>query len=313
MATLAEIRDKVRRVTASGTSQLTDQQIDGYINTYYTSDFPQQLRILKLQDNYELTLEKGRAIYPIPWDQYSSFSGPAYIFGYPVWISQSQTEFYNQFPLYNNQQIVPGDGSAGPYQTTGGVTNINPGTVVVLANDVNNVTLTGRDNGLGSIDGTITGSVNYETGTITVNTSGNISPTESVSFQFNAMQWTRPNSLLIWDNQFVLRATPDQPYLLQLQAYRLPTTLFDATSQPLLDQWWQALAFGASKKIFEDRLDLESQQRVLPLLKEQLVYLQRSTLMELATQRAWTPYSRQLSYMTGDNTAGPGYGWWFGG
>jgi hypothetical protein len=313
MATLGEIRDKVRRLTASGPSQLSDAQIDTYINTYYTSDFPQQLRILKLQENYELTLERGKAIYPIPWEQYSSFSGPAYIFGYPIWISQSQAEFYNQFPLYDTQAFVQGNGTTGPFTTSGGPTNINPGTVVVFAVDENGATLQGRDDAEGSISGSLTGTVNYATGVISVSSPTIIPSTEQVSFQFNAMQWTRPNSLLIWDTQFVVRATPDQPYLLQLQAYRLPTTLIDSSSEPLLDQWWQALAFGAAKKIFEDRLDVESQAKVVPMLKEQLQYLQRSTLMQLAEQRPWTPYSRQLAAMTGSGAAGPGYGWWFGG
>jgi len=313
MAQLGQIRDKVRRLTASGPSQLSDERIDETINTYYLNDFPQQLRILKLQENYELTLERGRAIYPIPWESYTSFSGPAYILGYPIWISQDQTEFYNQFPLYDTETFVPGTGGTGPFTTSGGPTNINPGTVVVFAVDETGATLSGRDDGLGAITGDLVGSVDYSTGVISVTSPTNIPSTEQVSFQFNAMQWTRPNSLLIWDTQFIVRATPDRAYLLQLQAFRLPTALLSASSEPLLDQWWQALAFGAAKKIFEDRLDMESQGKIIPLLREQLNYLQRTTLMQLAEQRPWTPYSRQLQAMTGAGTAGPGYGWWFGG
>lgn len=313
MSTLAEIRDKVRKLTASGPNQLSNAEIDNYINTYYLNDFPQQLRILKLQDNFELTLTRGRAIYPIPWDQYTSFSGPAYIFGYPVWISQSQTEFYNQFPLYDTQVLVQGNDTTGPFTGVGGTTNINPGTVVVFAVDGNGETLTGRDDGLGQVLGGLSGTVDYENGSITVTASAAIPSSQQISFQYNGMQWTRPTSLLIWDNQFVLRATPDQPYLLRLQAYRLPTALLDSGDSPALFQWWQALAFGAAKKIVEDRLDIESQQKILPLLQEQLILAQRTTLMELSSQRPWTPYSTQLQYMTGMGQAGPGYGWWFGG
>ncbi len=48
--TLADIRKKVRNLTArQADEQITDAQIDQYINTYYLYDMPESLRLLKLK------------------------------------------------------------------------------------------------------------------------------------------------------------------------------------------------------------------------------------------------------------------------
>lgn len=311
MPSLADIRAKVRRLTASGPSQLTDVQIDAYINTYYLYDFPQQLRILKLQTNYQIPLEPGRAIYPIPWNEFTSFSGPAYIFGYNVWISQDQTSFYNYWPKNSQQAFIPADGTTGPYQTSLGVTNITPNTVYVSAETVAGLEV-GEDDGFGNIIGSITGAINYFTGDISVTTTAAVPAQSAVSIQFAGAQFTRPTSVLIWDNQFVFRPVPEISYLFEIQAFYYPTALLSAGQAPLLDQWWQALAFGAAKKIFEERMDQQQLAMVIPMLDEQLLFCQRTTLMELAQQRPWTPYSNQLAYQTGQNAPGQGgVGWWF--
>ena len=56
MTTLANIRSKVRLVTARpSTDQLTDAQIDNYVNTYYLYDLPESMRLLNLLDHYSFT------------------------------------------------------------------------------------------------------------------------------------------------------------------------------------------------------------------------------------------------------------------
>ncbi len=310
MATLAEIRDKVRRLTASGPSQLTDTQIDQYINTYYLYDFPQQLRILKLETNYQLQLEPGRATYPIPWNDFTSFSGPAYIFGYNVWIAQSQEQFYNYWPKFNQQFNVAGDGTTGPYTATLGVTNVTPNQVYVSAQTAGGLEF-GEDDGLGNIIGSISGTIDYFGGQATVTTTAAVAGGDEIAFQYASSQWSRPTSVLIWNSDFVFRAVPDQSYLFELQALFYPTALLSAGQGPLLDQWWQALAFGGAKKILEERMDQQQLAMLVPMLEEQLLFCQRTTLMELAQQRPWTPYSNQLAYQVGNNAAGQGNNWWF--
>lgn len=314
MSTLQTIRDKVRRLVAEDTQQLTDAQIDFFINTYYLNDFPQQLRLIKQQINYELPLVPGQGTYDVPWDLYTSFSGPAFVAGYPIFFSQSQQQFYQMFPEFQQQTYLVGDGTVGPYATSLQFPEITPGTVYVSALSALGNLMASTDNTLGSFTNStniVAGSfVNYATGSISITFSDVVAVGEPISIQYATGQFQRPQGLLLFDSEFQVRPVPDQSYLLVLQAYALPTTLMGDGSSPELPFWWQALAFGAAKKIFEERMDADQINKVMPMLREQLTYCQRTTLMENSQQRPTTPYSQQLAYQNGTNT-GLTTGYWY--
>lgn len=312
MTTLQSIRNKVRRLVAEDNQQLTDAQIDGYINTYYLNDFPQQLRLIKQQINYELALVPGQGTYAVPWDLYTSFSGPVYVAGYPIFFSQSQQQFYQMFPEFQQQAYLTGNGTAGPYTTTLQFPQITPGTVYVSALSGNTLLYSTDDtNGqFSNLNGVSVGStINYATGSLSLTFSSVIAAGEPISIQYATGQWQRPQGLLLFDSEFQVRPVPDQSYLLVLQAYALPTALING-QPPELSFWWQALAFGAAKKIFEERMDTDQINKVMPMLKEQLTYCQRTTLMEISQQRPTTPYSQQLAYQNGTNS-GLTTGYWY--
>ena len=313
MSTLQTIRDKVRRLVAEDTQQLTDAQIDFFINTYYLNDFPQQLRLIKQQINYELPLVPGQGTYDVPWDLYTSFSGPAFVAGYPIFFSQSQQQFYQIFPEFQQQTYLTGDGTVGPYATSLQFPEITPGTVYVSAISAAGNLLQSVDNNQGGFSNTLNlsalSTVNYATGSISLTFTDVVAAGEPISIQYATGQWQRPQGLLLFDSEFQVRPVPDQSYLLVLQAYALPTTLLDGQS-PELPFWWQALAFGAAKKIFEERMDSDQINKVMPMLREQLTYCQRTTLMENSQQRPTTPYSQQLAYQNGTNT-GLTTGYWY--
>lgn len=313
MPTLQAIRNKVRRLVAEDNQQLTNDQIDGYVNTYYLNDFPQQLRLIKQQINYQLPLVPGRGRYDVPWDSFTSFSGPAYIAGYPIFFSQSQQQFYQMYPEFQQQAYLTGDGTTGPYTTSLQFPQITPGTVYIsTVNGVGDL-LNSTDNGLGGWTDSIavpTGSIDYTTGAISITWDDVIPVGTPISIQYSTAQYQRPQAVLLFDSEFQVRPIPDQSYLLVLQAYALPTVMLASQSTPELPFWWQALAFGAAKKIFEERMDTEQINKVVPMLNEQLIYCQRTTLVELSQQRPTTPYSTQLAYQNGTNlslTAGYWY------
>lgn len=313
MANLQTIRDKVRRLVAEDTQQLTDQQIDFYINTYYLNDFPQQLRLIKQQINYELPLIAGQGTYDVPWNSYTSFSGPAYISGFPIFFSQSQQQFYMMFPEYQQQSYLTGNGTAGPYTTTLQYPQLTPGTIYISTVNGIGEPLNSTDDGEGAWNNTVdvaAGSIVYSTGTISITWDDVIPAGTPISIQYSTGQWQRPQGLLLFDSEFQVRPVPDQSYLLVMQAYALPTTLIASADIPELPFWWQALAFGAAKKIFEERMDTDQISKILPMLKEQLLYCQRTTLMELSQQRPTTPYSQQIAYQNGTNT-GLTTGYWY--
>ena len=242
MTTLQTIRDKVRRLVAEDTQQLSDAQIDFYINTYYTNDFPQQLRILKLETNYELPLYPGQGTYEVPWDLFSSFSGPVYIQGYPLFYSQSQTQFYMMFPKFAQQAYLTGDGTAGPYTTTLQYPQLTPGEIYVSTISAAGDLLASTDNTDGGWTNAISvaaGSINYATGSLTITFTDAVPAGTPISIQYVTGQWTRPQGLLLFDTTFQVRPVPDQSYLLVMQAYALPTTLIGALDVPSLPltQW----------------------------------------------------------------------------
>ena len=77
-----------------------------------------------------------------------------------------------------------------------------------------------------------------------------------------------------------------------------------ATSDsPALNEWWQYIAYGAAKKIFEDRLDMDSVQLILPEYKKQEALCLRRTLVQYANERTMTIYTEQTQ-------PGRGYGGW---
>ena len=129
MATLQDIRNKVRRVTARYTQEsLNDAQIDDYINTFYLLEFPENIRNLKLLVPFTFTTTPGVACYDFPYQAgftdpnglpssgYSNIKPPAYCQGYLLRYFQDKTQFYAVWPKRTQiYQIGSGNGTTGPY------------------------------------------------------------------------------------------------------------------------------------------------------------------------------------------------------
>jgi len=136
LADLQSIRDKARALVAAPTEfELSTARLDNYINSYYLYDFPQQLRILKLQTVYELPLYPGQNTYTVPWDLFMSFAQPCYVAQYETQFYMDRTTFYRAYPIYLQNIFLLGNGTTGPYTTTLGFIPITPGTVYVSAID----------------------------------------------------------------------------------------------------------------------------------------------------------------------------------
>src|SRR5437899_897405 len=114
--TLANIRTKVRRVTARpSAAQISDAEIDRYINTYYIFDMPEQLRLQNLRVNYEFTTTANIGVYDFPRNMYLTNMPPVYIGGYQSYMTQSRENFFRINPQLNflQQSIYTGDGTDG--------------------------------------------------------------------------------------------------------------------------------------------------------------------------------------------------------
>lgn len=209
---------------------------------------------------------------------------------------------------------VPGVSQGAPAYQAGRIQNI-----LITANTATstvNVTDDGNGNLIGDLDITQTqGTINYQTGEISGlyfgqnGSSVAIPQGNPIQIQYNGVEPTIPLSILFFQNQFVLRPVPDQGYTIELVAYRQPTQALAQTAAsagtPELSEWWECIAFGAAKKIFEDRLDSDGVALMDKSLNEKYQLAYTRTYAQLGKQRVQTIYADQLT-----NTYGQG-GWGF--
>lgn len=351
ISTLAAIEQKVRRLTRSPSlANLSEADLQQYINTFVVYDFPEQLRTFILrtqftffcnpfQDVYktDTTLNITNPLYDFQ-NKYISVHPPVYVAGYNSLFTQSREQLFNIYPITNSIATIgtTGDGATTTYT---GVVNTNqaqPGaTVQLIALLQNQVLFDSVDingNGLSLVDVPI---VNTATGNTTIN--GNlyvpglqpgvpptvVDPTNTINYVTGAFTITFPTapasgatinsqtapqtlaipqSVLYYANQFTLRPVPDQPYRINFEVFARPTALLSTGQNPQLNEWWQYIAYGAAKKIFEDRMDTDSVAAIMPEFKQQELLCNRRTIVQNSNIRAATIYTEQ----TNINNAG---GW----
>lgn len=189
--------------------------------------------------------------------------------------------------------------------------------ILITANSSLGVTQNVTDDGAGNLIGDCqAGSfINYETGQIGLAFNNNVPSGEPISIQYNPATLSIPLSILFFQNQFTLRPVPDKGYTIELVAYRQPSQALlgstnpnspVTTGTPELREWWELLAAGAAKKVFEDRLDPDGVGLMDKMLKERYDVAMSRTYAQIGQQRINTLFADQLQYNYGSN------GWGFG-
>lgn len=355
--TLQTIQQKVRRLTRTpSTAQLSDDDLNQYINTFVVYDFPEHLRMFNLRTTYSFYTNPFQDVYPTDTtaflgvttnplynfqNAFISVHGPIYIAGYQSYFSQSREQFFGIYPLVNS---IANTGFTGDGTTTSftGVINSQQAilppnnfqqVVTLLQNNVVFDSIDGLGLGLVMIDVPLTDAVTgnkrpvgnlyvpnaLPTGPVTI-----INPANTINYVTGAFTVTFPNppasgvpinsqtvpqicalpqGLLYYDNKFTVRPVPDQPYKINFEAYIRPTALLEENQSPELEEWWQYVSYGAAKKIFEDRQDLESVALIMPEYKKQEALCLRRTLVQYTNERTATIYTEQTMF-------GPGSGGW---
>lgn len=100
---LAQIRNKIRRLSARPEdSQITDSELDDYINRYYRIMLPMEIRPIELQTWFETTLTEGTSEYTLESlgfdDSYLTLDNPCYISDVLMTLSLNPSEFYATYP-----------------------------------------------------------------------------------------------------------------------------------------------------------------------------------------------------------------------
>ena len=115
---LTAIRSKIRSVTGRpSATQITDAQIDQYINTFYVYDLSEHVKMESLRYNYQFTTQANVPVYDLPTDTYLSAMPPVFIAGYQSFMTQSRQNFFrnNSELQFLQQQVYTGNGTGAAY------------------------------------------------------------------------------------------------------------------------------------------------------------------------------------------------------
>jgi hypothetical protein len=365
---LTQIQTKVRRLTRNpGPGQLSDTELNNYINTFIVYDFPEQLRTFNSRKSFTFYTNPGQDVYNTDIASYSGATTnllynfqnlymtvhpPVYISGFQGFYSQSREQFFGIYPQVRNILFTGqnGNGTPGPFT---GVIN----TQQTLPSPANNQLLgllqghvlfncegtygTGEIFGMSLVDvpvvDPVTGyklqvgnlydpnsaayqaaiqtpptvitsnnNINYLTGVFTITFSANTIAGVPINSQTVPMNLAQPQAILYYNNQFTVRPVPDQSYPVNFEVYQRPTALLATGQNPELEEYWQYIAYGAAKKIFEDRMETDNVQMIMPEFKVQERLVLRRTLVQHSNERTATIYTENVSGMYGS-------GWYSGG
>lgn len=175
-------------------------------------------------------------------------------------------------------------------------------------------TLNVTDDGNGTLIGDVadtSGTIDYQTGIIASLTfSAAIPSGEAINIAYNPANPAIPQAVLFWQNQITLRPVPDKGYTVEIVGYRRPSQVLLGTVDPLVPnesgvpellEWWETIAAGAAKKIFEDRQDADGITLMDKMLAERYDLNETRTYAQLGKQRIDTIFSDQLEGSEGGN------------
>jgi len=101
------------------------------------------------------------------------------------------------------------------------------------------------------------GTVNYVTTQMNILLPNSLQPGSQLNVWAAQYQVGRPYNLLFWNNEFTIRPVPDNVYLVEVESYQTPAQFMMTTDNPVLNQWWQYIAYGVAREILRDRQDME--------------------------------------------------------
>jgi len=319
MATLAEIREKVRTLSRrKSPTQMSDDTIDNYINTFVLYDMPYRDQVFHLKRTFKFLTSPYVGEYSTTDSVYdtmnnfknivTSVTEPVYIHGRPVFFSQDRLEFFSLYP--QNKVLVSigtGDGVTTIFSGTLGNVPIIQKSMVVSATyiDLGNVTKMGFYDRPEELNGLIRtyglfvtddesptgyGLIDYITGDYTI--SFPFAPTSGtdISIAFQQYAASLPIAMLFYGDTFIIRPIPDKVYDVVINATIRPTELLLDLQRPDIDQWWQYIAIGAARKIFQDDLDNDSAALLEQQFQEQETLCSRKFTLQLSKQRSSTIY-----------------------
>lgn len=183
--------------------------------------------------------------------------------------------------------------------------------ILISANTANgSVRVT--DDGSGALIGdcAVGSSINYESGDISVTFNQVIPGGNPITIQYIQSVQGQPFSILFYQNQIILRPVPDQSYTIEITGMRQPSQVLlgtSSTTSPNLEGrpeelfWWELIAFGVAKKLYQDRLDTDGVQMMDVYLQEKIDEARTRTYAQLGSRSITTMFRDEA---TNNNSLG---------
>lgn len=212
------------------------------------------------------------------------------------------TQVYPVIRSYNNNPAVDTQTSnvqvfpAG-YPPTFSQSNISRVQNILISANTATSSLHVTDDGAGNLIGDCLagGTINYQTGAIAGLTfTADVPSGNDINIQYIQQVQGQPYTILFFQNQFTVRPVPDQAYTIEMTAYRQPSqALLGTTSltepnlagRPEELYWWELIAFGVAKKLYQDRLDTDGVAVMDAFLQEKISEARTRTYSQLGTRQ----------------------------
>lgn len=131
---------------------------------------------------------------------------------------------------------------------------------------------------------TVIGTVDYVSGQFNFTLPSGVSLGSGEIFTVRVSQYQpgRPYNLLFWNNEFTIRPIPQKIHKVEIESYLTPVQFMNVSDHPILDQWWQYIAFGVACEIMRDRNDFDAVNALMEGMKRQeSLVLERQAIEEI--------------------------------
>lgn len=295
MPTIADIRVLTRRLTKSlSPTQVTDAEIDTFIDSYVLYEFPESIRTFNLRKQFTFYTNPYVSAYTTGSSaELADFKNinltvhpPFYIGGKRASYFQSTDLFYGMYPDSVFQEtITTGDGVTVNFVGTLANKPLVPGKVLFSSIRFDNTGLKLYDNGSGILSGDGLGTIDYVTGAYTLNFDFAPGVGKSLIAQISPYTPALPTAILFFQDTFYLRPIPDQVYAVSFEVNQRPSQI------PELDEWWELIAYGASRKLLLSRGLTDELAKIEPEFNRLTLLAERRTIAQNDTQRTATLFT----------------------
>ena len=211
---------------------------------------------------------------------------------------------YNNNPAADTELLGTSSFTTGSYPPSFAEPHPSRVQNILITTNTATATLNVTDDGDGNLIGDATaGTINYLTGAIAGLTFSAAVPSgNEIYISYNLANQSIPQACLFWKNQITLRPVPDSGYTVEITAYRRPSQVLLGTGSitnmdgvPELKEWFETLAFGAAKKIYQDRQDMQGVAMMDQNLQAAYALNETRTYAQIGTRQIGTIFSGQLN------------------